>query len=168
MTTPISEYSLIPLTMGQFAIVDASDYERISALKWYAHYSAKTKSFYAANRSVKNGKKVTTYMHREVLGLTAGDKRQADHIRSGDTLDNRRSNLRISTHAENARNKRMMKNNKSGAKGVCYKKRRGIWEANICVDRKQIYLGTFYSLESAKSAYDEAAKRLHREFARLS
>ena len=45
--------------------------------------------------------------------------------------------------------------------------RLGRWEAAICADYKQIYLGLFDTKEEAVAAYNAAAQRLHGEFARL-
>lgn len=44
-------------------------------------------------------------MHRTILGLGAGDKRQVDHW-DHDGLNNRRSNLRIASQRDNSRNVR--------------------------------------------------------------
>ena len=52
---------------------------------------------------VRSSWKLTHYLHREVLGLTPGDGLETDH-RNGDRLDNRRSNLRVATRAQNAQN----------------------------------------------------------------
>jgi len=81
-------------------------------------------------------------MHREILGLEYGDKRQCDHREPTQTLNNQRSNLRISTRAENNRNRGKHRNNTSGFKGVSYYKAGGTWQAQITVDYKKIHLGT--------------------------
>ena len=39
---------LIPLTQGQFALIDDEDYEKISACRWFAHPDRCTKSYRAA------------------------------------------------------------------------------------------------------------------------
>jgi hypothetical protein len=101
-------------------------------------------------------------MHREILGLKKGDIHTGDH-RNHDTLDNRRSNLRIATRVEQQRNKRKNSKNTSGFKGV-YPKNKG-YAAAIKVGGKQIYLGTRKTAEAAHVLYREAALRLHGEFA---
>ncbi|EAM6457361.1 hypothetical protein FJ875_05635 [Salmonella enterica] len=86
-----------------------------------------------------------------------------DHI-NGIKHDNRICNLRIATNAENQRNKRIQKNNRSGAKGVTHNEKSNMYIAHISVDGKVKYLGSFRDIEDAKSAYAEASKRYHGEF----
>jgi hypothetical protein len=113
-------------------------------------------------------------MHREILGLKFGDERQADHSLH-DTLDNRqivdgKVNLRIADLAENRRNRRRPINSSTGLKGAspAYThghKYFGGWKAQITVDGKNIYLGTFPTPELAHEAYKEAARIHHKDFA---
>ena len=91
-----------------------------------------------------------------------------DHI-SGDTRDNRRSNLRVCQPADNAKNKGLSKNNKTGYKGVSYHSQLKKYRADIRSDEnKTIYLGCFDTAQQAAEAYDEAALKLHGEFARTN
>lgn len=155
-------YREIPLTQGQVAIVDVADYDWLSEFKWYAAFASNIQSFYAVRRSGHD----RVYMHREILGLVGGDKRFGDHI-SGDTLDNRRSNLRVATHAENKRNQCKQKNNTSGYKGVCWYVNQG-WIARITVDNKRIFLGSFQTAEEAHIAYCKASIKYHGRFSRAA
>lgn len=86
-----------------------------------------------------------------------------DH-RDRDKLNNRRTNLRICTQGENAKNTSIPTNNTSGAKGVSQTPG-GRWRARIWLDRVEIHIGTFDSVEDASAAYDRAALDLHGEFA---
>lgn len=101
-------------------------------------------------------------LHRFLIyGL---EKRGAtDHI-SGDKLDNRRSNLRKCTAKENARNTRLAKNNTSGFKGVRLTAH-GMWNARIMVDRRNVHIGNYHTIEEARAAYDAAALIHHGDFA---
>ena len=158
-------YMTIPLTQGQVAIVDAEDYDRISAFKWFAMWNRCTRSFYAGRNvpsSTNKHKQTTVSMHREILGSEKGTP--VDH-RNHDTLDNRRRNLRSATCAENCRNARIRITNRSGAKGVSLHKDTKKWIARIQVDKVQRFLGHFQSVESAHAAYVDAAMDLHGEFA---
>lgn len=63
-----------------------------------------------------------------------------DHI-NHDRLDNRFCNLRIVSKRENARNRSLSIENKSGVHGVNFKRNR--WEVTIGVDGRNIYLGGY-------------------------
>lgn len=106
----------------------------------------------------------TILLHRELM--KAGRNTVVDHI-NGNTLDNRRINLRLCTQAENAHNSKRSKANKSGFKGVSWNKNLGYWQAKICVKRHQIHIGWFKNPEDAYTAYCTAALKYHKEFARL-
>jgi hypothetical protein len=72
-----------------------------------------------------------------------------DHI-DGDATNNAISNLRLVTHSENHRNRRIQSNNSSGVPGV--QMRRGKWCARIKINGKEKYLGSFASKEQAIDA----------------
>lgn len=88
---------------------------------------------------------------------------QIDHINRIKT-DNRISNLRDCTKAENCCNRPIQTNNISGHKGIYYRKDIGKWAASIQKDRVRKHLGVFSKKEDAKKAYIEEAKKLHKEF----
>lgn len=90
-----------------------------------------------------------------------------DHI-NGNRSDNRISNLRPATHSQNSKNRKVSKKSKSGLKGVYLEKRTGRWEAQICTNGKNIYLGTFKSPHEAHEAYCIKAMELHGEFCRFN
>lgn len=85
---------------------------------------------------------------------------QLDHV-DGDRTNNRISNLRECTYAENHQNRGMHSNNTSGVQGVCLFKPTGKWAAYICVNGKRINLGLFNSIEEAAAARAEAKARHH-------
>jgi hypothetical protein len=154
----------IPLTRGYVAIVDAKDAD-LAELKWYAHFSGN--SPYAQRRQPEGMRPKTILLHRVILGRMLGRKlvsaEIADHI-NRNTLDNRRSNLRLATPQQNQQNKGVQRNNTSGFKGVSRQKRSGKWKAEIKSGGKKIWLGEFDSPEEAYVAYCKAAKELHGEF----
>jgi hypothetical protein len=90
-----------------------------------------------------------------------------DHI-DMDRSNNRISNLRDATNAQNMINTRVQKNNTSGFKGVCANpdSRKNPWVACIKINHKNIYLGSYKTKEEAASAYEKAAKEYFGEFAR--
>ncbi len=153
----------IPLTRGQSAIVDAEDYEWLIKFKWQAKWCSTTKSFYAA-RSLprdKTGKRLAVMMHREIMG--AQDGVEVDH-RNHDTLDNRKSELRFASHAQNLWNTRVRRNNKCGFKGVIQRSATR-WSARITINGKRRNLGHFRTPEEASRAYDRAAIEFYGAFA---
>lgn len=91
-------------------------------------------------------------MARLLMGLERGDERVADHI-SGVRLDNRRSNLRVTTHVRNLQNQ-AIENGRgtSRFRGVHYDSTRQAWVARIKVDRKNRHIGRFSSEEEAAAA----------------
>ena len=90
-----------------------------------------------------------------------------DHI-NGNTLDNRRINLRICTHQQNMWNKPISKLNKSGYKGVFYIKSSKMYKASLKINNKLIIIGYFYFAKQAAKAYNEIAIKYHGEFANLN
>lgn len=88
-----------------------------------------------------------------------------DHI-NGVRDDNRISNLRPATDSQNAMNRKLQENNKSGYKGVSFHKQSSMWQASIKMNGKQKYLGLFETPELAKDAYTLAAKNMFGDFHR--
>lgn len=161
--TPSSESDgtrLIPLTQGKFAIADADDYEDLNKYKWCVLKSHNNK-FYAVRR--KNNK--TIIMHRQIMNAPAG--LVVDHI-DGNSLNNRKSNLRICTQAQNIHNSRPRRNRSSKYKGVFWDKVNKKWSASIRKGDKRIYLGGFDDEIEAALAYDRKAEELFGEFAYLN
>ncbi len=153
----------ISLTQGKFAIVDDEDYEWLSQWKWYA--VKKRNSFYVERRSPTDPcthKSSKVSMHRVIMDAIKG--KEVDHI-NHDTLDNRRSNLRLCTASENQQNRRPQSNCSSRFKGVCRDRRRRKWGACIYINGKRIGLGSFDSETDAAEAYDKKAQELFGEFA---
>lgn len=105
------------------------------------------------------------YSHRLAWLYVHGD-RPVDHIDhiDGNPSNNRIANLRAASRSQNMQNQRKAHSDSaSGLLGVCWDKRYKKWKAQICIDRKQIYLGLFCEPELAHAAY-VAAKRAHHDF----
>jgi hypothetical protein len=131
----------IPLSQGQFAIVDDDDFEKINTYKWCIKKTSH--NLYA--KRVFNMK--TIDMHRFIMNPKIGYV--IDHI-NGDGLDNRKENLRICTHSENMKNIKVRKDNTSGVRGIHWQKKANKWHCQIQYNGKKIYLGLYKDLEDAK------------------
>ncbi len=158
----------IPLTRGKVAIVDDEDFDRVAQFKWAltCHKERNSPDHYA-RRSVWQSatkKSVTVLMHRFILD--APRDKHVDHI-NGNGLDNRRSNLRLVTPAQNQQNLRTRRG-KAGFRGVQYDPRKRRHYARIKANNQKIWLGFFDSAEEAARAYDAAAIEHHGEYARLN
>lgn len=81
-------------------------------------------------------------------------------------LNNKFENLRDATMSQNRANKAAQKNNTSGIKGVSWYKKNKKWIASIRLNRRQIYIGLFQTIDEAAAAYAKAASELFGEFAR--
>lgn len=113
-----------------------------------------------------NGKKYAE--HRLAYLFTYGYiPEYIDHI-NGNKSDNRISNLRECTKAQNGQNKPKLSNNTSGYKGVFINPKSGKYIAKIRIDGDLCYIGTFDTPELAAKAYDKAALENFGEFANLN
>ena len=154
----------IILTQGKVAIVDDEDFDYLNQFKWYAH---KMNNNFYTQRSNRINKKYagTLYIHRIIMNASKGSV--VDHI-NGNTLDNRKCNLRICTHGQNIRNQKININNTSGFKGVCYRKDKNKWRVVLQLNSKKIHIGYYLNIIDAAKAYNEAAIKYHGEFANLN
>lgn len=157
------DVALVTLTKGYTAVIDIADAALVEGVNWCAAVTPYTTY---VKRCVRlGGRNVTVILHRILINPPQG--MEVDHI-DGDGLNNRRSNLRLTTHSENCRNRRRRSDNKSGFKGVCWNNSRRKWQAQVHAGGKTNHLGYFTSAEAAHVVYCEAAARLHGEFARMS
>ena len=92
-------------------------------------------------------------MHKAVMGVMNS---LVDHI-NGNTLDNRKSNLRVATVRQNKANSSSKKGSISKYKGVTYCKYHKKWKAAIKFDGVNKHLGYFNNESDAAKAYDKFA-----------
>lgn len=164
----------IPLGNNRIALIDECDSD-LAQHKWFAKPSpsyARGGDFMAVRSLPHNGNvyQKTQYLHRVIVARMIGRelerKEDVDHIDSN-PLNNRRSNLRLATRAQNGANQRKPSTNTSGFKGVSFHKQRKKWGANIRVNDKLRNLGYFDTPEEAHEAYKKAAVEAFGEFARF-
>lgn len=151
----------IRLTKNIYAVIDNDMYAKLSKYNWRG---VKAKEQWYAYCLDDKGKVI--YMHRQIMGLKRKDGKEVDHI-NHNTLDNRKQNLRICTHAENIRNQKI-KRYSSKYKGVYWDKFNKKWKVQIMYNYKNYNLGRYILEEEAAKAYDKAAKELFGEFALLN
>ncbi len=144
----------IPLTRNRFARIDGEDLEMVSKHSWHVSHG------YVVSEVSGIEIRLHNLVHPPPVGFFN------DHVH-GDTLDNRKSELRTCTHQQNCFNRKRSTANTSGHKGVSWNKVRRKWSAHIKAGGKISILGYFNDKNDAANAYKEAAQRLFGEFARL-
>jgi hypothetical protein len=167
-----SDTVTIQLTKGYSCIVDIEDAD-LTLLNCQAWVSSNSAHVVYAITNIPSSDSTTGFkskkLHRIIaeraLGIPITSEELVDHI-NGNTLDNRRSNLRICGHSGSTKNRGTFKTNKLQMKGV-YQRSAGKYRAQIQVDGKKIMLGQYDTAEEAYQAYCEAAVKYHGEFARL-
>ena len=150
---------IIPLSKGLYCIVDADDYDDLMKFNWYASKLSNSEIVYAKTRL--KGK-----MHRYLMSVN-DPSIMVDH-RNHNTLDNRKSNLRLCNGAQNNMNRILIPNTSSIYKGVTFLKRRNKWKACITMNNVRYYIGEFINEIDAAKAYDMKAKELFGKFAYLN
>lgn len=148
----------ITLTQGKTAVVSDVDYSFLSQIRWHANRTPYG-SFYARGRC--NGKRI--YMHQLIAERRGDSCDNVDH-RNGDTLDNRRSNIRTATHQQNLRNMRKEVKSASGVRGVHRNKSR--WIARLTIDGKGLCFGTYDTIVEAAEARRKAELKYFDDFRR--
>lgn len=156
--------AIVHLDKGYSCIVDEVDLEWIRPRRWRPKKDKYGYIYVASWRRRDDGKQVDELLHRLITNATSGQK--VDH-KNGNTLDNRRENLRVCSNAENIRNQKTHSDKKTAkAKGVY--KVEGKYVAQIMRNYKKYYLGKFDTEAEAAARYKEAAENMHGDFARTT
>ena len=150
------EYGVCYFNNGGKFIFDLEDYDKIKEYTW-----CRRQGGYAGCTRKENGKSKIYNAYRIIMNID-DSRLEVDHI-NGDKWDNRKCNLRIVTHADNMKNKKLDKRNKSGYTGVKETKA-GTWNAQIYCNGKYINLGTYKAKEDAIKARKEAEEKYFGEF----
>lgn len=133
----------IPLSKGYAATVSSEDYPELSRHRWHAVVKKRGRYVYAA-RWVSAGKRL--YMHRAIAGV---DGLLVDHI-DGNTLDNRRENLRAVDHSANSINQHTPPRALCGVRGVTAARTR--FRAQLRRHGRMVHLGCFDTVSEAAAA----------------
>jgi hypothetical protein len=135
-------------------VIDAADAEWVNQWRW----SLCKTTGYAVRGTEVGGRQRRVYLHRELLGLVHGDKRQGDHI-DRVYLNCRRENLRVIPHGGNLQNVRA-RGGSSRHRGVSWSKKHRKWVVQIGVGGENRYIGLFHDEQEAAEAARVARKRL--------
>jgi hypothetical protein len=149
----------IKLTKGYETIVDDEDYEFLNRFSWYYAHG------YAVRTIYDSGKPYQLRMHRLLIEIPKG--LDTDHI-NRNRLDNRKRNLRPATRSQNVSNNFVLKQNKSGYKGVSWKVKNNKWCVQIRVQNKVFHIGLFNDKKEAGLAYNEIARFFLGKYAYLN
>lgn len=158
-------HKVFKLTKGKECIVDIDDYENIVLGKsWHTSAVKRSKGnmFYYARTNIRvNGKYKTFLLHRLIMG--SPKNMYVDHI-DGNTLDCRKTNLRICTNQENGLNRVNREDHHSKYPGVT--RMEGKWVAQF----KQKKIGAYKTEIEAYEAYKEIALEngVREEFLKMS
>ena len=150
--------------------------ERLQELFYYENgvlFHKKSRSKGKANRPIgwkeKNGYWATNVddvryrVHRLVYQFHYGDcPLMLDHI-DGNKNNNAIENLRSATNKQNIANRKAVKTNKLGLKGVCLDGKK--YKASIKIDGKSQHIGYFTNPKDAHMAYCQKAIEIYGEFA---
>lgn len=142
-------------------IFDAEDVLKVQShpYRWGVHYERRIGNFYVVSVIRDGNKYRQVRLHRFITNCPEGYV--PDHI-NHNTLDNRKSNLRIVPQAVNLQNKNgAYKSSKSGVRGVYWHKVTGKWYARVCLNGKEVYGELFANFEDACRAVNEARKRIY-------
>lgn len=138
--------------------IDLEDFEKVHKYKWYCHQYDSGKQY--CQGTLENAVKIR--LHHFVLGIDHHDLngKVVDHI-NGDSLDNRKSNLRIITQKENMQNIKAA-DPMVGIRAYTLKDGTPRYSARICHNYQTISLGTFNTLEEAQEARKQAKEKYHK------
>ena len=153
---------LLKIKTNIVVLIDDEDYEKVKNYKFQFGGTGRGYIFTRINNKF-------VPIHRLIIDVPKG--MVADHV-SGDTLDNRKCNLRIATQSQNRMNSvkqtYLKKETTSKFKGVHKKHPKRKWSAAISFKGVRYHLGDFNEETEAAMAYDKKAKELFGEFAKLN
>lgn len=150
-------------------IVDAEDIPRLRELnaRWHVQWIDKLQNYYVLSSywygEPGNRRMTTLILQRVILGVNGDRRIHVDHI-NHNQLDNRKSNLRITTQSQNARNRRgPNRNNTSGYRNVAYID--GMWCVQMYINGKNTYFGKYTDVHEAGKVAKQIRDRIYGEYA---
>lgn len=144
-------------TIRCYTLIEARDLKRVSTHTW----SLMGRNYIKARIDGKD-----IYLHRFIMNQTDPNI-IVDHI-NRDSLDNRRSNLRLANRNQNAFNRKKSLNKSSQYKGVSFDKTKSMWQSYVKMEGIKYLLGYFPKEKQAAKVYDQAASYYYGQFASLN
>jgi hypothetical protein len=162
--TMLSTIELVNLSKGKFAIIDIEESDLVNQYKWCIN--DKQNNNYAIATKVIDNIRHSKRMHRVIMRVT-DPSIIIDHI-NHNGLDNRRCNLRITTHQKVTVQSQVSNNKNTKHKGISFHKPSNKWRARISINGKTTYLGYYINEIEAAYAYEKKAIELYGEFAHIT
>lgn len=147
----------IHMTGGYVALIDEDDVAKVFGFGWFANRKEDGRVYAQARMGARR-----FFLHRWLLDEPAG--LLVDHI-DGNSLDNRRANLRTCLHHENSHNRKSGPTSLSGFIGVQKYAIPGKYRAMLRYNGARLHLGIYDDPEHAARVRDHVARRLVGPFA---
>lgn len=144
-------------------LISAEDVETVSQYRWRirAQFEKNGKPMKSPARYIAGHKQTPrgtlfVYLHRLIMQHPEG--MVVDHV-NGNTLDNRRSNLRIVTPSQNGQNRKST-SAASGVRNVYRHTYTGRYFVSFCVGYRRIQIGTYETLFEASQVAERERPRV--------
>ena len=144
------------------SFVDDANYKWLNGFSWWAVPGGSGRKFYCY---AKVDDRVVS-MHRLILNIINDSCKIGDHI-NGESLDNRRCNLRITTRSEMRYNAKGKLGSSSIYRGV-KKLQSGNFCVSICYKGIESSLGTYKDEWKAAQIYNKKAIQVFGEYAHIN
>lgn len=154
------DYGIGYTLKGEKFYFDLEDYDTINQFCW-----RKASDGYITAKDTSTGSQIL--LHRLIMNtqdIPYNTGIRVDHIKTEDKFDNRKCNLRIVQHYENAQNHKLNSSNTSGISGVNYSKSHHKWASRISHKGIRYNLGFFDNFEDAVVARKKAEQELYGEY----
>lgn len=164
-----NNYTILKVTSDKFGIfdfiIDNEDVQRVNEYHWGIFAAKSQVCDYVAYYAFNSNNEI--FLHRLIMECPSNNV--VDHI-DGNTLNTRKNNLRICTRKDNAKNRKVSKNNTSGCAGVLWNTKIPTpkWMSYICINNKAKTLGYFDNFEDAVKVRKEAELKYYGEYLRTS
>ena len=124
--------------------IDLDDYEKVSNRHW--RVSHKRNKVYLVSGSKTKGN--VQYLHNFLMNYTPNSGYEIDHL-DGNSLNNRKSNLKLVSRQENIDNTKVRIDNKIGIRGVSQNSKNKMYKCDFVYHGQRYYFKDWKTLEEA-------------------